>query len=318
MFTNRFAKRVLSLRPARSALALVVASGLTASLVAQPAIAGESGVLFGAVIAQRGTETPAEAVARQDAAYGTPTPMPLSRVFYRNGAEPWPSLAGASGRPVVVSFQYHPAQVVAGQHDDALRTFFAGVPDYDVYWSYFHEPEDNVARGEYTASDYREAWRHVAAIADASAPATAQLHPMLIMMCYTLNPRSGRQWRDYYVPEVHELFGYDCYNHAWRRNDYGAPASFLKPLIDWAKANPDLVWGITEFGSVRVSTDPDGSRRAAWLRDVGAFLVAQHQAAPDTAAQFALYFDTKGPKGTDFRLTDLNSMLAWREVVQLY
>jgi hypothetical protein len=304
---------------ARAALAFALSVVITAggAITSAAASAGASGVLFGAVVAVRGTESYSQAIARQDAAYGTPVPMPISRVFYGGAPEPWPGLAGLSGRPVIVSFRYAPADVVAGRHDAAVRQFFAGAPSYDVYWSYSHEPEDNIERGEFTAPAYRAAWQRIADLALQAAPTSARLHSTLIVMCYTMNPASGRNWRDYYVPAAQSMLAFDCYNHASKRNAYADPADFLRPLTNWAAANPTIPWGVSEFGSVRVSSDPDGSKRAAWLRSVGRFLVNQHAAKP-IAAIFGNYFDVLGPKGTDYRLTDTNSRLAWRDVVQNY
>ncbi|HET8662202.1 MAG TPA: hypothetical protein VFM55_24865 [Micromonosporaceae bacterium] len=300
----------------RAVLVLTVLACLLAG--APPAYAGESGVLFGALVSTRGTETFADAVARQDAAYGTPVPMPISRVFYRGAVQPWPGNAGLSRRPVVVSFRYLPRDVLAGRADAALRDWFAHAPSYDVWWSYSHEPEDNIARGEFTAADYRAAWQRISGIAKAYAPATGRLHSTLILMCYTMNPNSHRNWLSYYVPTAQSTIAFDCYNHASKQGRYGDPRNIFKPVTDWSAANPSIPWGISEFGSVKVSTDIDGSGRAAWLRSVGRFLAAQHAARPTTAAIFGIYFDVVGPKGTDYRLTDTASKLAWRDVVQHY
>lgn len=65
------------------------------------------------------------------------------------------------------------------------------------------------------------------------------------------------------------------------------------------------------------NTDTGGALRAAWLRSVGTFLVNAHAADPRHSV-FGIYFDTKGPNGTDYRLTDANSQAAWRDVVQNY
>lgn len=297
--------------------AVVVGTALTVA-VAPQSTAGTSGVIFGSLVATQGGETFAQAVARQDAAYGVPTPMPISRVFYSGAPEPWPGRAGLSGRPVVVSFRYRPLDVIAGRYDATISQFFATAPTYDVYWSYSHEPEDNITRGEFTAADYRAAWQHISDIADQAAPDTAQLHSTLILMCYTMNPTSRRNWLNYYVPSAQSMLAFDCYNHAWRRNAYGDPAKVFKPITDWSVANPTIPWGVSEVGSVKVSTDPDGTRRAAWLRSVGTFLANKHTANPTIAAQFGIYFDVVGPKGTDYRLLDAPSQAAWRDVVQNY
>lgn len=304
------------LRCSIAVLAALVAT--LPSFATAPASGGESGVLFGTVVAPRGTESWADAVARQDTSFGTPTPMPISRVFYRGAPQPWPGSAGESDRPVVVSFKYLPEDVVAGRHDADLEAFFRTAPLHDVYWSFIHEPEDNVARGEFSAASYRAAWEHIGLIAAREAPPTANLHPTLILMCYTMNTKSGRNWLNYYVPTVHSMISFDCYNHAWRRGSYGSPANIFKPLTDWAARNPTIPWGVSETGATLAPDDPTGVGRANWLRSVGRFLAEQHAADPGRAAVFGIYFDVKGPKGTDFRLTDANSRSAWAEVVQQY
>ncbi len=302
----------------RRVSALVLTAAVAAVSMAAPAHAGTSGTLFGAMVSATSGETFSDAVARQDARYGTPTPMPISRVFYSGGAQPWPGKAGASGRPVVVSFKYAPADVVAGTYDAALSKFFAGAPKtYDVFWSYVHEPEDNIARGEFSAADYRAAWQRIAALASAAAPGNSHLRSTLILMCYTMNSASGRDWRAYYVPGAQSMLAFDCYNHAGKRNLYGDPANIFRPVTEWSTANPTIPWGISEVGSTLASTDADGTKRAAWLRSVGSFLAKQHVANANSAV-FGLYFDTVGPSGTDYRLTDSASQSAWRDVVQNY
>lgn len=292
--------------------------GALAVVDAPPSSAGASGVPFGALVQIRSGETFAQAIARQDAAYGTPTPMPISRVFYSGAPQAWPGFAGMSGRPVVVSFRYKPLDVLAGRYDAALRTWFATAPSYDVYWSYSHEPEDNIARGEFTASDYRAAWQRISDIAAQAAPDATNLHSTLILMCYTMNPASGRNWLNYYVSTAQSMIAFDCYNHAGKRNAYGSPDNIFKPIVNWSAAHPSIPWGISEVGSVKATSDPDGSLRAAWLRSVGAWLVNKHAANPAVNALFGIYFDVVGPKGTDYRLLDANSQAAWRDVVQNY
>ena len=254
---------------AGAALAALIAV-LMALIGMPPASAGASGVQFGSLVATRGNETFAQAVARQDATYGTPTPMPISRVFYNGAPQPWPGDAGASGRPVVVSFRYAPAKVVAGQYDAAIAAFFRTAPSYDVYWSFSHEPEDNVARGEFTAADYRAAWEHIAAIATLEAPPTANLHSTLILMCYTMNPASRRNWLNYYVPTAQSMIAFDCYDHAAKRGKYWtASGNSFKPLTDWAAQNPTIPWGVSEVGNSALPATPpvrgehSGSARSA-------------------------------------------------------
>lgn len=304
-------------RTRRRLLTLVCLAALVSALLAaqaRPASAARSGVLFGAVVHTRsGHETFDQAIARQDKAYGR---MPISRVFYTGAPDAWPGNAGASGRPVVVSFRFAPAQILAGTYDAELRNWFAHAPPRPIYWSYMHEPEDDIARGDFTPAEYKQAWYRVSRLAAPYAAANPDLHSTLILMCYTMNPASHRNWHNYYVGGgTQSMLAFDCYNHAGHHGGYGDPASIFGPLTDWAAANPTIPWGVSEVGSVLSPKDPNGSQRAAWLRSVGNFLVTRHEARAN-AAIFGLYYDVKGPKGTDYELTDTNSRLAWKYVVQ--
>ena len=146
-----------------------------------------------------------------------------------------------------------------------------------------HEPEDDIARGEMSAPAFRAAFAHVAALAaEAENP---QLHATLIMMCYTANPTSGRNWRNYYAEGAVQLIAWDCYNHAWRRGTYGTPENLLDRAVATSQ-EAGLPWGIAELGSLVGSRDPDGSGRAAWLRACGQYLTQR-------GARFVSYFDTK-------------------------
>lgn len=299
--------------------AVLVTALLSALLVgsAAPASAGASGVVFGSLVATNQGETFEQAVARADSTYGR---LPISRVFYAGAPKAWPDKAGYSGRPVVVSFKYAPAQVLTGQHDAALRRFFTGAPTgYDVYWSYLHEPEDNVQRGEFAASTYRAAWERISRIA--AERANTRLRSTLILQCYTLNPASGRDWHDFYAgAAAQSMIAFDCYNHAGKKGGYGDPAKIFKPILDWQQTpeGSRIPWGIAEVGSTLSPQDPSGTQRAAWLRSVASFLAGQHAADPKRAV-FGIYFDSAGGgKGTDYRLLDGPSQTAWRDVVSSY
>jgi len=208
--------------------------------------------------------------------------------------------------------------VIAGTYDSALSTFFAGAPSsYDVFWSYIHEPEDEIAAGDFSLVDYRTAWQRVADLARAAAPANLHLRSTLILTCYTMSSASGRNWSDYYLPSAQSMLSFDCYNHVSSKGLYGDPANIFKAVTAWSDLYPTIAWGVSEVGSTLATTDPSGTGRAAWLRSLGRFLSGQH-AARSTSVVYGLYFDSAGPVGTDYRLLDTASMAAWREVVQTY
>ena len=267
--------------------------------------ARRSGTLFGALVSPRAGETFAQAIARQDAAYGR---LAISRIFYdTSGPQPWSAGAGLSGRPTIVSFHYPPAAVLAGTYDAAMRSWFASAPrTYDVFWSFWHEPENDIDAGAFSAADYRAASAHVSALA--AQAGNPHLRSTLILMCYTLNPTSKRDWHDYYAGASSvSTVGFDCYNHGFRQNAYGRPWDLFGDVLQWAAAT-HLPWGIAEVGSVKVASDTTGDGRAAWLRQVGKLLAGK--------ALFVSYFDIA--KQTDYALTDAPSRLAWRQVVTSY
>ena len=256
---------------------------------------------FGAAVYPEAGESYEQALAREDATFGG---MQIVRVFYSGAPEPWPGRAGAANRPVVVSFKLAPRAVLAGRYDDAMRRWFATAPrSYPVYWSFYHEPEDNIRRGEFTAADYRAAWRHLAALADAAH--NPQLRATLILMNYTLFPQAHRSLRDYYPGGATiDVLGWDVYSEAFRNGGYASPSSLFD---DVARASAQLhkPWGVAELGSQLAAGDT-GSGRAAWLRACGSWLT-------EHGAEFGLYFDT--PVGGNFVLRDAPSQASWRSVV---
>lgn len=290
-------------------LALIVAgwvlptSLVTGTAAAAPprATAAAGPTLFGAAIYTGGGQSFASAFNASDARYGG---LDIYRVFNRT-VQTWSTAAAAYGRrPVIVSFRYAPADVLAGREDATLRSWFATAPRaYPIYWSYSHEPEDNIARGEFTAAQYRSAWRHIRAIENSVGH--ANLRATLILQCYTTNPASGRSWRTYYPGgSVIQALGWDCYNHGESRGVYGNPQTLYHSAIAASHA-AGKPWGMAEIGSLLAAGDSTGTGRGAWLTKAANYLSTQ-------GARFVSYFDTKGAKGSDYRLLDPPSQRSWR------
>ena len=111
------------------------------------------------------------------------------------------------GPPVVASFKFAPQEVVTGQHDATLKAWFASIPaDQQVWWSYFHEPENDIEAGAFTTAQYRAAWTHILNL----APKQENLHPTLILMRYTLSIPTRRTVDWYVVPGL-EVLCWDSY-----------------------------------------------------------------------------------------------------------
>jgi hypothetical protein len=289
------------------AVALLVASTSPGSVAAEPDPAAsdlaDTGTAFGAVVKTQGGETYQQALARSESRYGR---LGIIRYFDGNAPDSW-SLFNSklTDHTGIISFRIAPNTVNSGQFDDALRTWFANAPrDRTTYWSYMHEPEDDIARGAFTAAAFRTAWARVAGLArEAGNP---QLHATLIMMCFTVNPSSGRTWTNYYSEGNVDVLGWDCYNHGENRGVYGSPATLYSRAINVSRG-AGLPWGMAEIGSKLARNDTTGAGRAAWLTSVARYLHTE-------GAEFVSYFDTNGA-GTDYRLLDEPSRRAWFDVV---
>jgi hypothetical protein len=285
-------------------MTLVAFVGLAAVALTGPGLtpshAATTGTVFGASVYQNGASW-SSAVSRSDAKYGH---MDVVRVFYPGAPASWPGNAGTVDRPVVVSFHIPPSQILNGSHDSELLNWFRTAPtNRTIWWTYYHEPENDIAAHKFTAAQYRAAWQHVAAIeAKVNHP---NMRATLILMCYTLSPFSHRSFSDYYPgSSVIDVLGWDCYNKS-KDGPYESPSRMFDTMIKFSKAQ-GKPFGVAEYGSTIIKGDAAG--RAAWIKAVGTYL-QQH------GAQFASYFDSPLGPGGDYRLTDTVSAGALRTLV---
>ncbi|MBC8993954.1 hypothetical protein ACWEOR_13800 [Micromonospora chalcea] len=272
----------------------------SASENAGPAFGGTRLTLPGASIGVQNGETFGQALARSDRTFGK---LRMARIFFPGLPPAWSgSRADVVDRTVVVSFKAAPQEINTGKFDSRLTSWFASIPrEHNVYWSYFHEPEDDVERGAFTTEAYRTAWKRVAGLADrANNP---KLINTLILMCWTLDPKSGRSFDAFYPgSDVIETLGWDCYNWGKKWKRYAPPQEIYGPMISKSKAL-GKPWGVAETGSDLVPGDP-GTGRAAWIRSMTNFLNGQRP-------EFVAYYNQTVSQG-DFRLLDQPSIQAWK------
>lgn len=243
-------------------------------------------------------------LARTTAQFGH---MPIVRIYFPGlpGSHAWTSIAGVNKSAVIVSFNARPAAILSGADDARLRAFFAGAPrGHPIYYSYFHEPEAHIARGQFTAAAYRAAWKHVAALAGAAR--NPYLHATLILMAYDLIKSVHRNWKDY-LPRggVISVLAWDAYPVGSATNVHPRrtpPARFMGPAIA-ASRRVGLPFGFAEFG---LST---ARGRPGWLTGVSKYLLR-------SGALFACLFDGNQEYPT-LRLTDPASIAVWRHYVRL-
>jgi len=250
-------------------------------------------------LAETSGETRAEQLARIDSYYNG---LEMVRVFYTQPPA-WPKVLDVDKRTLSISFKFAPKDVIAGKYDAYMTNWFKTAPrDQQIYWTYYHEPEDNIASGEYTAADYRAAWAHLRKLADTAG--NSKLKATLILMHWSLMTASGRNWRDYYPGRsVIQVLGWDAYNMRAKKGEYQDPAGIYGQLIQVSRAEK-LPFAIAETGS-HIITGDDGSRRAVWVRAMAKYLSEQ-------GALFVAYFDIDWSTG-DYRLRDPKGMAAWRE-----
>ncbi|MGN9812273.1 hypothetical protein ACTMSW_23325 [Micromonospora sp. BQ11] len=265
-----------------------------------PGFNGARLTLPGASIGVQTGETFNQALQRSDRTFGR---LRMARVFYPGLPPAWDgSRSDVVDRTVVVSFKASPQEINSGRHDSRLASWFASIPrEHNVYWSYFHEPEDDVERGAFTPEAYRTAWKRVAGLADRAG--NPKLVNTLILMCWTLDPKSGRSFDAFYPGgDVIETLGWDCYNWGAKWKRYAPPQEIYGRMIDKSRAL-GKPWGLAETGSDLVPGD-SGAGRAAWIRSMTGYLNGQRP-------EFVAYYNQVVHQG-DFRLTDQPSILAWR------
>lgn len=230
--------------------------------------------------------------------------MPIVRVYYPGlpSANAWTGSgkAGANHSAVIVSFKAQPSAILSGADDNTLKFFFDSAPaTHPIYYSYYHEPEDNIAAGQFSLADYKAAWAHVAALAKAAH--NPQLHSTLILMAYDLDKSSGRNWRDY-LPSggIISTLGWDAYPAgaiSGKDVKLTPPATFMGPAIA-ASRSVGLPFGFAEFNV------PDIPGRPGWLTDVGNYVM-------NSGALFGTLFEGNGSQ-----ISDSPSIAAWHAEVQ--
>jgi hypothetical protein len=255
-----------------------------------------SGTLFGA------SASNSSDLAQATSQFGH---MAIIRVFYPGLPSPdaWTTGApGISSSAVIVSFNALPSEILSGADDAVLSHFFDTAPTgKPIYYSYYHEPEPHIAAGQFSLSSYKAAWTRIVSLA--AAAHNPDLQSTLILTSWTVNPASGRNFKDY-LPggSVISTLGWDAYPAGTVENrnpQLTPPTSFMGPEIAAAKS-VGLPFGFAEFA---LGT-PAG--RPGWLTEVGSYLAS-------SGALFGTLFNSSG--FPTMKLNDAPSIAAWRSVV---
>lgn len=248
---------------------------------------------------QNGAGTPAR--QNYDRVRGYMGEPEVYRMFYP-GLPPRNFVGSSSdwGPPVVLSFKAAPKDVTAGKHDALFRDFFASIPtNRSVWWSYYHEPEDNIEAGEFTAAEYRAAWKHLTDL----APKRNNLRPTLILMRYSLS-RSNRPTSQY-VSSGLKVLAWDSYLTSNTKDITG--------VVD-RSAEESAKFGLGfAIAETAVSTDFNpGSGHAKTVNDFAKQLVERSRA---NGAEFVTWFESNKGDG-DWRIRPYpEAVKNWREGV---
>lgn len=293
-----------------SSRTLTVGSAVLVAVLA----AGHPGVasaaprtLVGVSLASTPGETAVQTVARNRAQFGS---LPAVRIFDDLPPTTWgasPLLAAlGTGSTVVYSVKGGDmASVATGSLDASMSAFLRSKPaDVTVYVALHHEPEDDVARGTFTAAQFVAATAHLAPVVRAAGGI-----PTTILMAYTLQAGSGRNWHDYYTPAV-DVLAWDAYNTSANAKvpAYRVPDTMVSPVVAVAQET-GKPFGWAELGSPCISGDADCTGRGAWLTQVGGAMTS-------AGASFLTYWNRSALSGaSDYALRDAPSISAWRQLI---
>ena len=240
------------------------------------------------------------------------------------------------------SFHLPPAEVAAGLHDAALNTFISSTPT-NITLTNWHEPEQEIASGAFTASAFRKAQAHLNALVDAQNLIDGGTRRVsVVLMCSTFTGYVGRNAEDYWPTVAKgdggsvDLISTDAYAKPHATNTAGVPPGYtdginwkspsvvLKPTLVFAKQH-STDWAVSELGYLEDVHDP--MRKADALRAAVAYAKAG-RATPTTAAYrpalWISYWDSAGTRA-DWRLRhdgplvpsialDSNAIQAWKDM----
>lgn len=282
------------------------ASATAAATITDPA---DPTTAFGASVLKQTGENMQQACTRLQGVYGDATHKFTPRVFLTSApsAGQWGTVV-PNDRPVVVSFKADAAAIVAGTFDTQIKGFWAAAPaDQRVYWSYWHEPEDDFTTAAAKAQ-YIAAWQHLVQLQ--WTVNSTNLYATLILMDWTLDPGSQRNWRDWYPgADYLRVLAWDQYGYA-----NGSGGLIAETTKQQQNNRPSaavshgefLAYAVGEFGC-KFEEPIDDSVRGTWLTQTAATMKAN-------GAAFVTLFDTN--VGGTFNIEDHPTLVAaWRSVV---
>jgi hypothetical protein len=195
-----------------------------------------------------------------------------------------------AGRWSIYSFRGAPAAYASGSMDAQFVSFLGTIPaGHKTTIVFLHEPEDNIAKGEFTLADWQAANLRLANLVHAQN--RPELTFGIVLMNYTWLKSSGRNPDDYWPASFQGVIdyvgadGYQTYGFTTPTTTTWTPwATLIANYTAWVKGKAIPL--LTEYACY---DDPQG-RKVGWLQDVYAWAIANGVAA-------CCYFDVVSGKG---------------------
>lgn len=248
------------------------------------------------VYARPGVETYDQALART---VGALNPDFIRTFLQDTSPLVWPTKNGSL--PCVLSIRRSPADVIAGKCDAEITALANSVPSWatpsnPARLCYSHEPEKHIAGGEFTSKQYKDAWARVASLVRATGK---PIELSLILMGYTLDPASGRNFDDYDPGSAVDVYAFDVY---WHPGKDAAHLYDAARAIGVAKGKP---WAVAETSAASNETTP--AQRAQVLHDL-----AYGLATVDPKPVYASAFDSNNDPAFQYLFTtDAGCVNGW-------
>ena len=202
------------------------------------------------------------------------------------------------------SFNVPPAAVVAGNWDARIGTFVASTPRNTIL-SLWHEPEQEIERGLYTAAQFRAMMVRFKRLVDAqNARDGGRRLVSVVLMVSTFTGFKGRDPNTYWPGSAGaDLIAVDAYGSPSGTNTDRYPAGYtdgrrwrtaatlLTPVHTFA-VNKNTRWGVSEFGYLIDVNNP--AHKAHTITDGVAY-------ARSHGAVMFEYYDSFGSRA-DWRL----------------
>lgn len=267
---------------AAAAVALAVLLGLTPSAdAATPALLGAAGD-----VAALSQQTRAPMAEHRYAFFDQKVPANVDMISVRARAK-WSQVAAAQPGSALYN------DIVRWARDIKSRPG-------RVMLAYHHEPEAGTSTTYGTATDYKNAYRHVVTIFRNQGVTNVEWTWQMTAYSFRVKPADRRNAGNWYPGDAYVnnvgADGYSWGNCAGQSGPWTSVASFADPLVAFARAHGKKA-SLPEFGA---DSDP---RRAQWLGGAHQYLVAHKDVitaafyfnrgcmALTTAAEFKAYGD---------------------------